>query len=1076
MKPIQAVKARHVDGTARFTAALAGFLCAACLAEVATDGSLGAAQSLAGPDFAITSDLGREVGSNLFHSFSVFNIATGESATFSGPGSIANIISRVTGGSGSSIDGGLNSSITGANLYLINPHGIVFGENATLNISGSFHATTAAYLSLADGGRFDAIAPGNTVLTSAPPQAFGFLGDAPAPIDVEGSRLRLEDGQTLTLAAGDISVSEGLLLVPAGAIQLVSVGSPGEADVDAAHVTLEQFSQWGDIDITHTGDLATRFVFPLGIVGNLDTSADSGGRILIRGGRFVLDNGQVFADSTNGSGAQVDIDLAGELRASNESRITVDVFGAGSGGVLELDAPRLVLVSGGRLQADNSGSGVGGTLQLNVAESVSISGQSPHQDPFIGNSPSGLFAESVNTGTGGTIEVNTATLSLADGGRIEISTRPAGGAGGAVVINAADVTVGDGGLIRGDALGAGDAGTIAINAQTLRLHDGGFVSSSSLDSGSAGDITVNAQDSITVTGSNAATSSSITTNAFSSGNGGRITLNAPALTVSEGGRIQSGVGINPDVPGLPAATAETRAGSIAIQTDSLNLSAGGQISTQSENAGQAGDINLTSGSLAISGVPGDVKSGLFSTAAGSGAGGSLTVAADSVAMSGGAINASSAGEGDGGSINLSANTLNLTNGAELGTSTAGAGSGGEVDVRVSGTVAIDGEDSDGFSSGVYTRADGSGDGGAIDVTAAQVLLTDTGVLTSANSGSGDGGRIGVAATRIEVDGGRISTDAVDGDAGEIDLSGSELTLRGGGQVTSSTSGAGSGGRIDVAVTGGFAVDGNGGGAGGSGLSSLAGGSGAGGDIDVAANVITLDNAATLTAESTGSGNAGDIHVAAADLTMNDSAISTQASQADGGNVKIDVTGTVLLRESAMTAAVAGGLGDGGNVGIDPQFVILDNSRVLASAIGGDGGNIRIVTDHFVSSGSSVLDASSQLGIDGTVNVLSPDEDLDSNLVELPASYLDAVALLSEPCSTRRHADRSSLTVAARRALPLTPQSPQLLLSSLADRHYARVGQPGIPAAEGVADPAPGIRFQSGWLASAMAVRLYGCRL
>ncbi len=148
----------------------------AASAEIATDGSLGAATSLTGPDFAITSDLGQQAGSNLFHSFQVFNINTGETATFSGPASVANILGRVTGGSASTVDGAINSSIQGANLYLINPSGVIFGENASLNVSGSFHVTTANYLVLSDGGRFDATTPANSVLTSAPPSAFGFLG------------------------------------------------------------------------------------------------------------------------------------------------------------------------------------------------------------------------------------------------------------------------------------------------------------------------------------------------------------------------------------------------------------------------------------------------------------------------------------------------------------------------------------------------------------------------------------------------------------------------------------------------------------------------------------------------------------------------------------------------------------------------------------------------------------------------------------------------------------------------------------------------------------------------------------
>ena len=105
--------------------------------EVTLDGTLGLSGAVSGPDYQLTADMGRQVGANLFHSFGKFNVNTGESATFTGPNSISNIISRVTGGTSSWIDGPLRSEITGANLYLINPSGVMFGANASLDVQGS---------------------------------------------------------------------------------------------------------------------------------------------------------------------------------------------------------------------------------------------------------------------------------------------------------------------------------------------------------------------------------------------------------------------------------------------------------------------------------------------------------------------------------------------------------------------------------------------------------------------------------------------------------------------------------------------------------------------------------------------------------------------------------------------------------------------------------------------------------------------------------------------------------------------------------------------------------------------------
>ena len=123
-------------------------------AQVTMDGTLGRAGALPGPNYAITADLGQQVGGNLFHSFGTFSIPTGASATFSGPASVNNIIGRVTGGQVSQIDGTLRSTISGASLYLLNPAGVLFGENARLDVSGSVHVSTADTLRLRDGGQF----------------------------------------------------------------------------------------------------------------------------------------------------------------------------------------------------------------------------------------------------------------------------------------------------------------------------------------------------------------------------------------------------------------------------------------------------------------------------------------------------------------------------------------------------------------------------------------------------------------------------------------------------------------------------------------------------------------------------------------------------------------------------------------------------------------------------------------------------------------------------------------------------------------------------------------------------------
>src|SRR5206468_13027931 len=130
---------------------------------------------------------GRQVGGNLFQSFSQFNLTSTQSATFLGPNSVHNILARVTDGNPSSIDGRISSDIPGANLFFMNPAGVMFGQHAQLDVSGSFAVTTANYLKLVGGGKFNANLGGSDVLTSAPVSAFGFLNTAPRGVAIVGN-------------------------------------------------------------------------------------------------------------------------------------------------------------------------------------------------------------------------------------------------------------------------------------------------------------------------------------------------------------------------------------------------------------------------------------------------------------------------------------------------------------------------------------------------------------------------------------------------------------------------------------------------------------------------------------------------------------------------------------------------------------------------------------------------------------------------------------------------------------------------------------------------------------------------
>jgi filamentous hemagglutinin family protein len=176
-------------------------------AQIVTDGSVGPKVSLRGGEIKIGADLGTQRGDNLFHSFEKFGIATGQTATFTGPGTIKNVISRVTGGEVSNIDGTLASTVGQADLYFLNPAGVMFGPNATLDVPGSLHVSTAHELRFADGARFSALDKTGSGLTVAPPEAFGFLDRPPGRIGIEYSQLKVPTGRTVSLVGGDLDIT-----------------------------------------------------------------------------------------------------------------------------------------------------------------------------------------------------------------------------------------------------------------------------------------------------------------------------------------------------------------------------------------------------------------------------------------------------------------------------------------------------------------------------------------------------------------------------------------------------------------------------------------------------------------------------------------------------------------------------------------------------------------------------------------------------------------------------------------------------------------------------------------------------
>jgi large exoprotein involved in heme utilization and adhesion len=337
----------------------------------------------------------------------------------------------------------------------------------------------------------------------------------------------------------------------------------------------------------------------------------------------------------------------------------------------------------------------------------------------------------------------------------------------------------------------------------------------------------------------------------------------------------------------------------------------------------------------------------------------------------------------------------------------------------------------------------------------------------------DGGRVSTAS--LPLDGSRLDPaiellPGAGGPAGEVRVDAERLVVAGGGQIDSSSLTAGRAGDVRIEAEESIRIAGAG-----SRVATRAGGAGAGGNVSLRAPAIALADGGQVAAESApglgevaleslvdegilgappaeatgrggsialeggtlrlergsvqalsaGSADAGDVDVrAAGDVELVDSAITAQATSGSGGNVAVATPGTLHLVRSALAASVTSGTG--GNVAIaDAHLVLLEEgSRIVAQAIEGSGGNIALEADVLVVSPDSLISASSQLGLQGTVEIRAPDTDLAGNLAELPASFLDAVGLMSERCAARRGGERAgSLVVTGRQGVAPSPDGP-----------------------------------------------------
>lgn len=771
---------------------------ASACAAVVTDGTTGTAGAVSGPAFQIPATLGTQVGGNLFHSFSEFSLNASESATFSGPGSVKHIISRVTGGIPSTIDGLLQSTIGGADLYFINPAGVIFGPGARVDVGGTLWVSTAEQVRLSDGGVFDARTPAASVLTAAPVASFGFSGPQPGGVSFDGAELTAGGDNGIVIVAGPISLHNAALFSASGAIELHAVAGPGDVPVGAAG----QLTQGGDISINNS------------VIQGLADGSTGSGRIVIRGGQLVVQDSDIVSiNAGNGSAGAVMLDgtsvaLTNSRLYGSNGMIPVDHSasgGSGTGALLAVNATGSLLLDGSVVETYSLGTGTGGSIRLSAPQ-LQIRGGSAVSTTVGATDYSGVSTGS--SGAGGAIEVQSSGAVLLQSSSIFTHTGDAG-AGGSIAISAGGLNVvdasitastgnwldsaatwdsGPGGTIRltlsgalsltdstvaSDTWGSGAGGSVLVQAdgaflQRSRISGSSwpaadFVTGDAGNTGAAGAITLDlGLGNLVMQGGVA---SQITSSTQGHGDGGIITVRAHSALLSQNAQISSDTGFGPASDGA--------GGSINLfLTGTLNIDSGAALTTDSAGLGAAGHIRVEAATIQL----GDLTQVSSRTLA-EGAGGSVTLSArDDLVVAGGSVSSAGSGAGKAGSLQLVAGhdlrivgdpTMEVS--GEVSAAASGSGDAGRIELQAGHALLLD-------HARVLTATDASAGGDVSLQAVALVRLEGSQVSTSVHGGDGGGGNISVDPVNLLLLDSRLLANAWGGPGGNISLSADWLLL------------------------------------------------------------------------------------------------------------------------------------------------------------------------------------------------------------------------------------------------------------------------------------------------------------
>jgi filamentous hemagglutinin family protein len=821
---------------------------------------------------------------NLFHSFSQFNVSEGGRVYFANPQGVQNILTRVTGSNPSEILGTLGVGGT-ANLFFLNPNGIVFGNNARLEVAGSFLATTADSFVFNNNFAYSASAANvPSLLAINIPIGLQFGAKAESIVNRSRSGLSVLPGQALGLIGGDIFLEGARVNAIDGQIELGSVASQSAIALHPGWMfNYENVEQFQDIGLNQTA--------------TVDTSGIGGGKIGLQGRNISLKDGSLISANTvgmgTGGGITVNASKSLELTGANPSigltsNLVASVLpgATGIGGNVKIETGRLYLADGARISTGTSGNGNAGDLSVRAIKIEAIGSLLDLE------SNSGLYTTVLPgaTGKGGDLTVDTQQLNLTNGARILAGTFGFGDSGDLFVraeeIVATGITVSDkfpsGLLTTVLPGGTGKGGNLTVEAQRIYLADGAIFSAGTAGTGDSGDLNVRAKE-ISATD-----------------NVGLEQLPSGLFTTV-----------------LPEATG--RGGNLTVETDRLFLANGAVIGTGTSGNGDSGDLFVRAKEIEATGNVGleAFPSGLFTT------------------VNPGAI-------GRGGNLTVEAQRIYLADGGAIGSGTLflGVGDAGDLSVRATEIVATGSGAQGLFPSGLYSIVglEAKGNGGNLQIDTQRLQILNGAAVSTSTFGFGNAGSLRVrAAESVELDRSRlfagVQSNAI-GNGGNISIDTADLSIADGALISSSSDGNGNAGSVAITAQNLSIRDGGE-------ISVSSSSSGDAGNLNVTTDSLRLDNTSSLSAE-VGNGDRGNINLSSKNILLRrGSEITTNATgTATGGNISIDTDILVALEESQIVAKAI--QGQGGNINITTQGLFLASDSIIdASSKFGVNGTVQI---------------------------------------------------------------------------------------------------------------------------------------